>query len=213
MFVRDYSFKTTGFNQQRILLSQPVAMELHWLAFFGAWFIGSSAFTGHLLIVFYSKDFVWDDLTPKLAIEKSKAYYHQNPCVHWKFWVCGLAMVMCRSGWVSMLQGQLLMLLLALPQLYRAKGEPSRQLRVILGPLTPILSVNNLLQSCCVASVVQFIICFLAFVVFRPDNTSVSAGGGRRTKHSRHMLASPRFGAGSMGVLPPAMPLSASFHW
>ena len=157
-------------------------MEPRWITLFVAWFLGSSAFTGHLLIVFYSKDFVWDDLTPKLAIEKSKAYYHQNPCVHWKFWVCGLAMVMCRSGWVSMLQGQLLMLLLALPQLYRAKGEPSRQLRVILGPLTPILSVNNLLQSCCVASVVQFIICFLAFVVFRPDNTSVLGLCWRRTE-------------------------------
>ena len=157
-------------------------MESHWLALFGAWFIGSSAFAGHLLVVFYAKDFVWDDLTPKLASEKSFAYYHQNPCVQFKFCVCGLAMVLCRCGWVSMHQGQLLTLLLALPQLYRAKGELHRQLRVILGPLTPILSVNNLFQSCCVTSVVQFIICLLAFVVLRPDNTSVLDLCWRRTE-------------------------------
>ena len=68
------------------------------------------------------------------------------------------------------------MVLLALPQLYRVKSRTSQQIRVVLGPLTPLLAVNNLvMEPSCVATVAGFVVSILAFVVFRPDNEAMLA--------------------------------------
>lgn len=65
------------------------------------------------------------------------------------------------------------MVLLALPQLYRANGRFHQQLRVTLGPLTPILALNNLLIEPNSLALLSAVTCILAFVVLRPDNTAV----------------------------------------
>ena len=148
-------------------------MHLYWFSV-RSWFIGSSALAVHLLIVFYARDFVWDDLAPKQAVEKFSSYYHQNYTSCCKWLVSYVVMATCRCGLVSTHQGQLLIVLQAIPQLVRSKGVRSQQLRVVMGPLTPMLAINNLCRNCQTPiCALQCLTCFLAFVVLRPDNTSV----------------------------------------
>ena len=105
-------------------------MHLYWFAF-RSWFIGSSALAVHLLIVFYARDFVWDDLAPKQAVEKFSSYYHQNYTSCCKWLVSYVVMATCRCGLVSTHQGQLLIVLQAIPQeIHCNYGDEDQETRV-----------------------------------------------------------------------------------
>ena len=77
------------------------------------------------------------------------------------------------SGFISSQGGASLSVLLAFPQLCRVKGPTGRQMRVVLGPLTPILAANNICNKQSPCTVSMFCVSLAAFVVLRPDNTAV----------------------------------------
>ena len=142
----------------------------------GVWDVGWTTATVHLLIVFYSKRFAWTDLHPVQIVTNAPGYYKNKKNVEnvLKAMVCTILIAACQSGLISCLRSRILVIVLSLPQLFRRKGRGFQRLRVILGPLTPILACHNLFcapqhtSNTCMA-----ITSFLAFVVMRPDNTTV----------------------------------------
>lgn len=141
---------------------------------FLSWFITSTALLTHIAIVFYAREFIWDDLRLANAATKCSEFYRQSPSTCVKAMACGGLITFCRCGFVSIHRGHLLMTTLAVPQLYRTKGKRSQKLRVVLGPLTPILATNNFVRNYeSVVPLIQFVMCLLAFAALRPDNTAV----------------------------------------
>jgi len=139
-----------------------------------SWSIFSTAVVTHCVVIFYAKDFSLSDFEPTNARCKFQRYYQNNPSTRLKAIACGSVIGFCKcSSWMSVKRSRLLMFLLALPQLYRMKGSHSQQLRVTMGPLTPILALHILLRHIDLISVLQVVICFLAFALLRPDNTAV----------------------------------------
>jgi len=148
--------------------------DLFWHTLFS--FI-STALT-HLVVVFYAKQFEWSDLRPTNLGRKFSQYYFSCPSTCLKALACGSLLGFCRQhddGWrVSVQTGRLLIVMLALPQLYRLSGRRSQQLRVVLGPLTPILAAHNWLgQPLDAGNLAVATTSWLAFAVLRPDNTAV----------------------------------------
>lgn len=123
----------------------------------------------HAVVIFYAKKFQWGDL---LSTSRQRTRYSSQ----WTILKAALCLVLtwfCLKGLVSSDIGAKVTLILALPQLYRMKGRGNQQLRAVMGPLTPILAINNI---CVEPSPVTFVagsLCFSAFVVLRPDNTAV----------------------------------------
>lgn len=127
----------------------------------------------HLLIVFYARQFELSDLFSSLALRKAASYYSQNPLTCLKALVCGVLIAACLHRLVSPERGCQLVVLLSLPQLYRFKGRRNQQIRVVLGPLAPVLAVNGVTQAVDHISVSMALVSFAAFVLFRPDNKVV----------------------------------------
>ena len=129
----------------------------------------------HIMVTFYEKTFQWSDFS---AIELRRSLIHDSrsrrTSFRIKYFVCFVVNWLCLSSRVSYFSGSFATVVMSLPQLYRAKGRWHQQIRVVLGPLTPILAVNNVsrepnnfltLASLCT--------CILAFGLLRPDNTAV----------------------------------------
>jgi hypothetical protein len=121
-----------------------------------------------VLTLFYVKTFHWSDLS--LANSLSFWEQYQNTTAVFKTLLSFTPL--CKN--VSPDAGAILIVVLAIPQLYRFKGRISQQLRVVLGPLTPLVAASNLVKDpLSVATIAGFVVSFAAFVVFRPDNTIV----------------------------------------
>lgn len=132
-----------------------------------------TAVATHVVTTFYSKTFQWRDLTSEHHLGIIRELYSSRTTLlkalscYFLIWLC------LNTNAVRPQTGSLLTLLLALPQLYRSQGPTSRQMRVVLGPLTPILAVNNVCLKPCLGSAAMVSVSFAAFVVLRPDNTTV----------------------------------------
>ena len=129
----------------------------------------------HLLILFYARQFDPTDLHIGNAFGSAAlGNYLKTPLTCLKALVCGGLVAACRHNLVSVEDGYVLVWLLSVPQLFRFQGPVNQKLRVVLGPTTPILAANGVVQcpryflSLCMA-----LVSFAAFVVFRPDNTVV----------------------------------------
>lgn len=120
----------------------------------------------HSLCVFYDTSFRWDNLKKSMDISK----YYSNCKLFYKAISCFVFTLLCLLGHVSSFNGSILICFSAVPQLYRARG--GRHLRIILGPLTLILSANNFLVDRFRNPMTNAsgLISFLAFIVLRPDN-------------------------------------------
>lgn len=128
----------------------------------------------HLLIVFYAKQFEPRDLCLAYAVRNATDYYTRNTVTCLKALACGCLMAACRLKLLSVENGHLIIVLLSFPQLYRFKGRTNQQLRVVLGPLSPILAANGVaLRPRDLLTIAMALLSFAAFVVFRPDNTVV----------------------------------------
>lgn len=142
--------------------------------------IVANVFVSHVLTIFYGRRFVWQDLKtflreiyrPNLLVVTTRCVeYYQNQTWETLLKFALIYITLQYSPLLQVHQVHAFTVLLAIPQLYRR--SEFRQLRVILGPLTPVLAVRNVLQEPSVATVTCVTICLAAFVVLRPDNTQV----------------------------------------
>jgi hypothetical protein len=128
----------------------------------------------HILTVFYASSFQWSDLSKMFEWNSLLGTYYTKNVMVGKAVACFICILCSVLGRISTLLGSTMSVLVAVPQLYRSKGALGQRVRVVLGPLSPILAVNNLVwcpdNPLTVASAA---VSFLAFVVFRPDNTAV----------------------------------------
>jgi hypothetical protein len=127
----------------------------------------------HVLTVFYASAFQWSDLSKMFEWNVLGTYYTKNVMIG-KAIACFICLLGSVLGRISTLIGSTLSVLVAVPQLYRSKSALGQRVRVVLGPLVPILAVNNWVE--CPdnpLTVASAVVSFLAFVVFRPDNTAV----------------------------------------
>jgi hypothetical protein len=134
----------------------------------------------HALTVFYSSSFQLLDFSKLFDRSSLATYYARNVIVAKA--IASFSCIFCSmQGKITTLDGSILTVLLAIPQLYRSKSVLGQRLRVILGPVTPVLAVNNVLmvdwkkqqQQQIPLTVASAIVSFLAFGVIRPDNTAV----------------------------------------
>jgi hypothetical protein len=139
-----------------------------------------SLFLAHVITVFYASSFQWTDLAQLLErklLQKTYCGANNNMSVVVvvvKAATCFFCIFCSLCGQISARSGSVLTVLLAVPQLCRGRGVLSQRVRVVLGPVTPILAVNNdWWRPDDPLTVASMIIAFLAFVVFRPDNTAV----------------------------------------
>jgi hypothetical protein len=137
-----------------------------------------AAWLGHLIVIFYGRAFRWHHFVhafPSMTRGGSeKAPFYADVATAVKFWLSSLLLWVCLGdGLLTAQMGAILSLLLSVPQLIRANGLWHQKLRVVLGPLTPILAFNGLLREHSIGSVTMAIVSFLAFVVLRPDNDEV----------------------------------------
>ncbi|KAL7576566.1 hypothetical protein ACA910_018059 [Epithemia clementina (nom. ined.)] len=123
--------------------------------------IVGDAVVAHLLTIFYARRFVWQDLAHPLILPNVESQLkslliflslHFGACWH-------------------VHQVHLVTLLLAIPQLYRL--PMLRDFRVILGPLTPLLAVMNVIQEQSTVTLTSLALSLTGFVILRPDNTQV----------------------------------------
>jgi hypothetical protein len=137
-----------------------------------------ASWMAHLIIIFYGRAFRWYHFVDAFPSTKrggsEKASIYADVATTLKFWVCSLLLWVCLGeGLLTVERGAILSFLLAVPQLRRANGVWHQKLRVILGPLTPILAFHGLLKERSIGTVTMAIVSFLAFVVLRPDNNEV----------------------------------------
>lgn len=122
----------------------------------------------HAVVIFYAKKFQWRDLAS--ASRQLSRYDSQLTIL--KASLCLVLTWVCLKGLISSDTGAKGTVVLALPQLYRMKGNNSQQWRATLGPLTPILAINNVCMEPSIVTIVAGGVCFAAFIVLRPDNTA-----------------------------------------
>ena len=161
-----------GRNVSNCYFSNIESMDTFWVVVCTRFV--STALLTHLVVVFYAKQFEWSDLQAANLRRNVCSYYNTSQSTCFKALVCGCSIGLCRHGWISVERGRLLILVLAIPQLYRFQGLRSQQLRIVMGPLTPILALHNTMQSPAdLANISMATACLLAFVILRPDNTAV----------------------------------------
>lgn len=122
----------------------------------------------HLTTVFYARSFRWSDW-----YSFSCKIYANDSIAITKFLLLALCLEIVTTFKISSLEGSALTTVLAFPQLYRQAGERNRNLRIVLGPLTPFLAINNILQDPSLVTTASLVVCVIAFVILRPDNTTV----------------------------------------
>ncbi|CAB9508527.1 expressed unknown protein [Seminavis robusta] len=132
-----------------------------------------AAFTSHLIVVFYNRKFQWHQFLALKVDDKVSIYADTDAAV--KFSLCSLLLCICfRGDSITAEIGAMLCVVLSVPQLKRGKGQWNQKVRVVLGPLTPILAVNGLVsEPLSVGTWSLAIVSFLAFVLLRPDNDQV----------------------------------------
>ena len=131
-------------------------------------------FASHLLTVFYAKRFVWNDLYPPTSgIEccRTMRQHFQKVDAETRLKVLLIFLVLHFGCKLQVRHVHLVTFLLAIPQLYRLRML--RDIRVILGPLTPLLSIQNVIREQTAATILSLMLSLTAFVVLRPDNTQV----------------------------------------
>jgi hypothetical protein len=138
-----------------------------------------SLLLAHVITVFYASSFQWTDLAQLLERQSLRKTYcgankYVSVVVVVKATTCFICIFCSLCGQISARSGSVLTVLLAVPQLYRGRGVLSQRVRVVLGPVAPILAVNNVWwRPNDPLTLASAIIAFLAFVVFRPDNTAM----------------------------------------
>jgi hypothetical protein len=131
----------------------------------------------HILMIFYAKTFQWSHLSwTELWQVDNKFWRQYSRCdspTSLKAILCFVVTGSCLNSAVSANTGALMTVLLALPQLYRIKGRFHQEMRVVLGPLTPILAANNVCMAGSLLTILAMLVSCAAFVILRPDNTAV----------------------------------------
>jgi hypothetical protein len=131
----------------------------------------------HSVMIFYAKTFQWSHLswTELWHVDNTswRQYSLYDSPTSLKAILCFVVTGSCLNSAVSSNTGALMTVLLALPQLYRIKGRLHQEVRVVLGPLTPILAVNNVCAEGSFPTILATLVSFAAFVIMRPDNTAV----------------------------------------
>ena len=137
----------------------------------------------HSITVFYARTFVWKDLYPPVACRNFLShYYNKNGSeqvlktiliyLTLRYGSCSCPRLLPE---VVFSPAALLMVIMAIPQLYR---RPSfRRWRVLLGPLTPLLAIQQTVRASSslllFPSILLVLVSLTAFVVVRPDNDQV----------------------------------------
>lgn len=145
-----------------LLASRPVNMATNVTEEAGN--IASALLISYIIIIFYFRSFRWQHFS------LMKFPFTDNMTLI-KFIVCFLLVFFCLRGDVQSKTGANLIAITAIPQLRRGKGQHNQKLRVIIGPLTPVLAFNNFANDCSAYNTGMAILSFVAFVVLRPDNT------------------------------------------
>lgn len=126
--------------------------------------LGLAGYAAHNVTVFYAKQFRWQDLR-----ENGQLRYYQRPTTILKTFLafaCFIVRIQLRFG-------APIIVVLAIPQLFRKRGKASQQVRSILGPMTPLISFNMFAFEQSIATAALTGVSFVAFAIFRPDNSAV----------------------------------------